>query len=202
MPFERLGAQRHSRSIAPRLCAMADHVQQWIEIENTARVQADPSDEIFNTLRKLWSIAVRFTMNFYLSQDHLYEIHHTSLWKGLFNRKRPLRADEVQLRFHGSKKPSGTLQDLEMEFAAAVATLERHQGTQRLDIQASIRRENEDLLRFVHKFDENLSLACLFHMCIISTPTRFSITSRDITDMFATTTSNLVSNVLCYSKLG
>ncbi|KAH7200949.1 hypothetical protein BKA60DRAFT_601118 [Fusarium oxysporum] len=85
----------------------------------------------------------------------------------------------------GTSKRGETLQDLEDKLAAAIASLKRHHGTVQSELQVSRDNENKDMLRSIQNFEGNLSLACLLRMCTISTPTRYSITSQDITNIFA-----------------
>jgi hypothetical protein len=171
-----------------------------VEVEKTTRGQAEPSEEVQQALKTLWLIAIRFTMNFHSTKDgYLYQIDRTGLWKRLLNLI--LRrigysnsvVSEFQYRPHRSRKSFKTLEDLENEFVAAIANLERQQGATQADLQASRDRESKEFLRTIHRFDKNLSLACLFRMCMISTPVRSPMTSQDIIDMFATMTSRLVS---------
>ncbi|EGU76086.1 hypothetical protein FOXB_13383 [Fusarium oxysporum f. sp. conglutinans Fo5176] len=91
-----------------------------------------------------------------------------------------------------TSKRGETLQDLEDKLAAAIACLKRHHGTVQSELQISRDNENKDMLRSIQSFEGNLSLACLLRMCTISIPTWYSITSQDMTDIFARRISRLV----------
>ncbi|KAF5556588.1 Mg2+ transporter like zinc transport [Fusarium mexicanum] len=143
------------------LSALDKHMQHWIEVERTTWGQAEAYEEVAQAIRDLWLIAFRFTMNFHLSPDReAFQVDR--------ERNRP-----------------ETLQDLEDELAAAIANLNRHPGAAQSELQATRDDENKDMSRSIQSFGNNLSLACLFRMCTILTPTRLSITSQDITDILA-----------------
>jgi hypothetical protein len=173
-------------------------MRHWVEVERTTWGQAEASEEVAHALRSLWSIAIRFTMNFHLSSDrHIYQLDRPSMWRRLLNyirndSKAKSAKTEVLYRPELKGKRGETLQDLEDELMIAIANLNRHHGTAQSELQASRDNENKDMLRSIQSFEDNLSLACLLRMCTISTPTRFSITSQDITDMFAGRISRLV----------
>ncbi|KAH7224281.1 uncharacterized protein BKA55DRAFT_584383 [Fusarium redolens] len=179
------------------LCALDEHMRHWVEVERTTWGQAEASEEVAHALRSLWSIAIRFTMNFHLNSDrHIYQLDRPSMWRRLLNyirndSKAKSAKTEVLYRPELKGKRGETLQDLEDELMIAIANLNRHHGTAQSELQASRDNENKDMLRSIQSFEDNLSLACLLRMCTISTPTRFSITSQDITDMFAGRISRL-----------
>ncbi|KAF5578918.1 Mg2+ transporter like zinc transport [Fusarium pseudocircinatum] len=91
----------------------------------------------------------------------------------------------------GRSKKRETLQDLENDLEIAIKKLKGHYGTAHSELKASRNNENKDMLRSIQPFQDNLSLACLLRMCTITTPTRFSITSQDIMDMFSVKISRL-----------
>jgi hypothetical protein len=119
------------------------------------------------------------------------------MWRRILNyirndSKATLAKTKLLYKPDETSKRGETLQDLEDKLAAAITSLKRHHGTVQSEFQVSRDNENKDMLRSIQSFEGNLSLACLLRMCTISTPTRYSITSQDMTDIFARRISCLV----------
>ncbi|WKT53381.1 SMP-30/Gluconolactonase/LRE-like region [Fusarium oxysporum f. sp. vasinfectum] len=173
------------------LWVLDEHMKHWVEVERTTSGQAEASEEVARALRSLWTIATRFSTNFHLSSDRqLYQFDRLSMWRRILNYirndcKATSAKTKLLYRPDETSKRDETLQDLEDKLAAAIASLKRRHGTVQSELQVSRDNENKDMLRSIQNFEGNLSLACLLRMCTISTPTRYSITSQDITDIFA-----------------
>ncbi|KAG4292288.1 hypothetical protein FPRO06_13541 [Fusarium proliferatum] len=179
------------------LSALDEHMNHWIEVEMTTWGQAEASEEVAQALRNLWSIAICFTMNFHLSPDRdIFQLDRLSLWRRIIDYIRDdskATSAKTELLYKPGLRAQSpeTLQDLGDELTAAITNLDRHNGTAQLEPQASRDNENKNMLRNIQSLGGNLFLACLLRMCTISTPTRFSITSQDITDMFSVRISRL-----------
>ncbi|SCO16194.1 uncharacterized protein FFMR_13989 [Fusarium fujikuroi] len=136
-------------------------------------------------------------MNFHLSPDRdIFQLDRPSLWRRIMNYIRhdsKATSAKTELLYKPSLRAQSpeTLQDLEDELTAAISNIDRHHGTAQSELQASRDDENKNMLSGIQSFGDNLSLGCLLRMCTISTPTRFSITSQDITDMFSRRISRL-----------
>ncbi|RBA15774.1 hypothetical protein FPRO05_12381 [Fusarium proliferatum] len=136
-------------------------------------------------------------MNFHLSPDRdIFQLDRLSLWRRIidyirYDSKATSAKTELLYKPGLRAQSPETLQDLGDELTAAITNLDRHNGTAQLEPQASRDNENKNMLRNIQSLGGNLSLACLLRMCTISTPTRFSITSQDITDMFSGRISRL-----------
>lgn len=173
-------------------------MKHWVEVERTTSGQAEASEEVARALRSLWTIATRFSTNFQLSSDRqLYQFDQLSMWRRILNYirndcKATSAKTKLLYRPDETSKRGETLQDLEDKLAAAIASLKRHHSTVQSKLQVSRDNENKDMLRSIQNFNGNLSLACLLRMCTISTPTWYSITSQDMTDIFARRKSRLV----------
>ncbi|KAJ0150045.1 Uncharacterized protein HZ326_7393 [Fusarium oxysporum f. sp. albedinis] len=173
------------------LCALDEHMKHWVEVERTTWGQAEASEEVARALGSLWTIAIRFSTNFHLSSvRQIYQLDRLSMWRRILNyirndSKATLAKTKLLYKPDETSKRGETLQDLEDKLAAAITSLKRHHGTVQSEFQVSRDNENKDMLRSIQSFEGNLSLACLLRMCTISTPTRYSITSQDMTDIFA-----------------
>ncbi|KAF4443063.1 Mg2+ transporter -like Zinc transport [Fusarium acutatum] len=191
-----------------RLTSFFDVLHRSTEVKRIMSGQAEPPEEITHALRKLWSIAIRFTMNFHLSPDRqIYQLDLPGMWRGIIKYIRHDAAatsamTELLYRLDGKSKKRETLQDLENELGLAIRALKAHYGTAHSKLEASRDNENKDMLRSIQPFQDNLSLACLLRMCTISTPTRFLITSQDIMDTFSVKISRLsLAQVMVNSML-
>ncbi|CCT76091.1 uncharacterized protein FFUJ_11411 [Fusarium fujikuroi IMI 58289] len=187
--FLAFSAGRYDGKPVRNLSALDEHMNHWIE--------AEASEEVAQALRNLLSIAIRFTMNFHLSPDRdIFQLDRPSLWRRIMNYIRhdsKATSAKTELLYKPSLRAQSpeTLQDLEDELTAAISNIDRHHGTAQSELQASRDDENKNMLSGIQSFGDNLSLGCLLRMCTISTPTRFSITSQDITDMFSRRISRL-----------
>ncbi|KAF5695712.1 mg2+ transporter zinc transport [Fusarium globosum] len=149
------------------LSALDEHMNHWIDVERTTWDQAEASEEVAQALRNLWSIAIRFTMNFHLSPDRdIFQLDRLSLWRRIINYIRHdsnATSAKTELLYKPGLRAQSpeTLQDLEDELTAAITNLDRHHGTAQSEPQASRDNENKNVLRSIQSFGDDLSLACL-----------------------------------------
>lgn len=172
-----------------------------MEIESEARAQENPPEDILDSLRELWAIVVVFRMNvLQLGRRNLCQLDHESLWTKIFmliwNRgMKKQEANTVKLRYQPRKFSSlgGTLDALEERLIRAQNVLDGQLRLANQGDQGHRERENGEFLRSIRAFGSSPSLACLHRICTISSPTRFSISSQDISEMYANKISGLVS---------
>lgn len=176
-------------------------MKRWTEIESEARAQENPPEDVLDSLRELWAIVVVFRANiFQLGRQHLCQLDHESLWTKIFmliwNRGiKKQEANTVKLRYQPRKFTSlgGTLDALEKRLIRAQNVLDEQLRLADQGDQGHRERENREFLQNIHAFGSSPSLACLQRICTISSPTRFSISSQDISEMYANKISRLVS---------
>jgi len=225
--FNRLGAE-HTRMLLHALgCSegvlgiklaslhihAADH---WVKVEATMRAQEEPPEEIFVALRKLWTIAIHFRMNFFVDRRGcVFRLNPKTPTERLLGwvrwwraRRTPpltlpnrLRSIPIVYRPRNAVRMGTTLQDLEDEFTAALENLERQLGTAQTNLEQRRVEMNEELLRYVHNSGNQPALAFMLWMCTVTTPTRFGITVKDISDFYARKTAQQVSLLHFSGKL-
>ncbi|KAI0965563.1 cora-like Mg2+ transporter protein-domain-containing protein [Xylaria arbuscula] len=185
------------------LCSLRNTLREWVKAEADMRLrmhEEGPSEEIFISLKKLWTVALVFSSNFFLdSKGHIYalgprkaRILSWSWWR----RPRPKAKQEEKSKDTGAldvlityqpRKPGETLQDLERDLSRILANLRRQaqSETGRLDAADDNNRENRLLLEELGKSGSNHSLFCLLRVSIFSTPSRFSSFNRLVVDFYA-----------------
>ncbi|KAF5561679.1 Mg2+ transporter like zinc transport [Fusarium napiforme] len=123
---------RYNGELLPNLSALGEHMKEWVEVEGITWGQAEPPEGVAHSLRRLWSIAIRFTMNFYLSPDRqIYQLDRPSIWRRITNFiHRDVTATsattELLYRPDGKSKKRETLQSLEDELAIGIENLKGH----------------------------------------------------------------------------
>jgi len=175
------------------------------------RSQEEPPEEVFKALRRLWIILLHFNMNFFAASDRkIYRLNLFSaerrmmriLGKGvkLLAHKIGIGSGKVHdiqpnmIRISQSPRRKGeTLQDLETEFLAALDNLERQLSVATTDFESVNLSESREILRSIHRSAGCPAMSCMLRMCTTTTPTRFVIASRDISDMYA----RLIAQEVC-----
>ncbi|KAI1175278.1 cora-like Mg2+ transporter protein-domain-containing protein [Nemania sp. FL0916] len=159
-----------------------------------------PSEETFNILKKVWAIAIVFSLNFYFTPaGHIHSLQPKTLYERLgsvFRRRKAkvkqqgadqdIAALDMPIRFH-PRKPGETLRDLERDLTEILAILAKHTqaGTETTETKDNADRENLLLLEEINKSGHYASLFCLLRVCIFSTPARFSTFNRLVVDFYA-----------------
>ncbi|KAM7205990.1 hypothetical protein V8F33_000820 [Rhypophila sp. PSN 637] len=187
--------------------ASTHYVDGWLKVDELIRGHVDPSDELFKAIRQMWAIYVHFHMNFHVDREGMiYNLHYQGalqklawtarVWLVRFFGQVESQVDEnvtpkdIPVTFQPRKRGE-TLQDLEDDFIDAMAQLNIQLELTNDGIHDIEQHQNKDMLRNIHTSAAHPAMACLFRMCTLATPSRFLISSRDISDMYARATAQL-----------
>ncbi|GAW22644.1 hypothetical protein ANO14919_121860 [Xylariales sp. No.14919] len=191
------------------LCSLREGVREWTRTEAAIRHrmhEEGPSEEVFAILKRLWAIAIVFSLNFFLdSKGGIHSLEPRKInFRRWFSRK-PRKAKEKQqgeakdsvaldtpITCH-PRKPGETLRDLEEDLSKTLADLRRQiqSGIDGVDSENGDDRENRRLLEEIEKSGSNASLFCLLRVCILSTPSRFPSLNNLVVDFYAKKISRL-----------
>ncbi|KAI8628849.1 hypothetical protein F5Y19DRAFT_475934 [Xylariaceae sp. FL1651] len=185
------------------LSSVREHMRKWTSVEAAIRLrmhEEGPSEEIFTSLKSLWRIIIVFSTNFYLdARGQIHALGPKTLmgrkwipWKRQStSAKRPHKPEvataiEIPIH-HNQRRPGETLRDLEEDLLKTLAKLSGQLNLEfnAADSETDNNRENLLLLNEIHKSGSNASLFCLLRVCIFSTPSRFSNSSRLVVDFYA-----------------
>ncbi|KAK4210124.1 hypothetical protein QBC37DRAFT_449032 [Rhypophila decipiens] len=202
-----LGCQvRHAEQLELRK-ASTQYVDDWLKVDELIRAHVDPSDELFKAIRKVWAIYVHFHMNFLVdSKGMVYSLHQRGALRKVAHRAKIwlfqifgqvelknnqcIELKNIPVTFQPRKRGE-TLKDLEDDFFDARAKLRIQLELTSEGIRDIEKHQNNEMLKDIHSSAAHPAMACLFRMCTLSTPSRFLISSRDISDMYARATAQL-----------
>ncbi|KAI1820096.1 cora-like Mg2+ transporter protein-domain-containing protein [Xylaria intraflava] len=193
-----------------KLRSLWDYVKKWTSVEASMRFRVHEggfSEEIFTTLKELWTIALIFSANFYLnSKDRqIYALgpRSTTEWTWSSWRRRHTKlkqqggstesnALDIPI-YHSPRKPGETLRDLEEDLSKTMAKLDRQLEFEknRFDSENDDDREKALLMEEISRSGDNASLYCLLRVCTFSTPSRFTTFNNLVVDFYARKISRL-----------
>jgi len=78
-----------------------------------------------------------------------------------------------------------TLRDLETRFEEALENLQMRVQVANEGLENLREYENRELVESISAAGRQPALACMLRMCAVNTPSRFSVTYRDINDIYA-----------------
>ncbi|KAJ8124600.1 hypothetical protein O1611_g9040 [Lasiodiplodia mahajangana] len=165
-----------------------------------------PSEEVFTNLKRLWTIALVFSSNFYLDPDgRIYSLRPRVIYKWTWfpwrrgKRKAKQQGEPPNSRlldmpiYYHPRKPRETVRDLEHDLVQTLEALNRQKqsSTGTPESEKDNDMENAVLLEEINKSSNNPALFCLSRVCIFSTPARFSSFNRLVVDFYAKRISRL-----------
>jgi hypothetical protein len=169
------------------LSKLSQHMTQWKEIDQEARLLEDPPEETLSILRRLWATTILLWLNFYIAPDgKVYQLPP-------FSRFMWWRLSKNRIHYN-PRNAAETLNDLDDELFKNIKRLGQVYNSKENQQTADdeVKEENQKLLRMVHASNGSASFALLLRFCVVSTPTRFATGIRLISEFYARKTSRLV----------
>ncbi|KAI0187680.1 hypothetical protein EV127DRAFT_435722 [Xylaria flabelliformis] len=186
-----------------KLCSLRESLREWAKAESDMRLrmhEEGPPEEIFTSLKRLWTNALVFSTNFFLdSKGHIRALEprktHLGSWFSWRNKRTKTKqqgeakdSDVLDAPItYQPRKLGETLRDLEEDLSKTLANLkwQTQSGIDESNSKNNIDRENRRFLEDIEKSGSNAALFCLLRVCILTTPSRFPSFNTLVVDFYA-----------------
>jgi hypothetical protein len=192
--------------------SLRERIRDWVRIDaelQHSMHEEGPSEEIFTSLNRLWTIAIVFSMDFFIDQKgqiRSLEPRKTIFWSWTpwrrwwakakqQGRGKQYSASDVAVTYM-PRKPGETLHDLEEDLSKMLAELRSQTQSVINEKDARNDSENRRFLEERKRSGSNRSLFCLLRFCILSTPYRYIRFNYLVVDFYAKRISGLVCLLL------